>query len=156
MCCQERKKTNMSFCPKTFTMTEDQSESCREKCKKESTDGAPKEKGGPRAPKKKVFSFFYVMKSDVGSLALLDKNFSHGEERVFEMHLRLGPWMIYFLLFLVHLALGTYHLCLRISALTFGDVCWIPPFIFNNDTPLLLQNKIRLVSPLKEIDFFKN
>ena len=28
-------------------------------------------------------------------------------------------------------------------------------FIFNNDTPLLLQNKIRLVSPLKEIDFSK-
>ena len=53
------------------------------------------------------------MKSDVGSLALLDINFSHGEERVFEMHLRLGP-----LLFLGHLALGTYHLCLRISALT--------------------------------------
>ena len=96
------------------------------------------------------------MKSDVGSLALLDINFSHGEERVFEMHLRLGPWMIYFLLFWGHLALGTYHLCLRISALTFGDVCWIPPFIFNNDTPLLLQNKIRLVSPLKEIDFFEN
>ena len=96
------------------------------------------------------------MKSDVGSLALLDINFSHGEERVFEMHLRLGPWMISFLLFLGHLALGTYHLCLRISALTFGDVCWIPPFIFNNDTPLLLQNKIRLVSPLKEIDFFKS
>ena len=44
------------------------------------------------------------------------------------MHLRLGPWIIYFLLFLGHLALGTYHLCLRISALTFGDVCWIPPF----------------------------
>jgi len=75
------------------------------------------------------------MKSDVGSLALLDINFSHGEERVFEMHLRLGPWMIYFLLFLGHLALGTYHLFLRISALTF-DVCWIPPFVFNNDTPL--------------------
>ena len=70
------------------------------------------------------------MKSDVGSLALLDIIFSHGEERVFEMHLRLGPWMIYFLLFLGHLALGTYHLCLRISALSFGDVCWIHPFYF--------------------------
>ena len=70
------------------------------------------------------------MKSDVGSLALLDINFSHGEEGVFEMHLSLGPWMIYFLLFLGHLALGTYHLCLRINALTFGDVCWIPPFYF--------------------------
>ena len=116
----------------------------------------PKRKGDLELRRKKVFSSFYVMKSDVGSLALLDINFSHGEERVFEMHLRLGPWMIYFLLFLVHLALGTYHLCLRISALTFGDVCWIPPFIFNNDTPLLLQNKIRLVSPLKEIYFFKN
>ena len=45
----------------------------------------------------KIFSFF--MKSDVGSLALLDINFSHGEERVFEMHLRLGPWMIYFFVF---------------------------------------------------------
>ena len=74
------------------------------------------------------------MKRDVGSLALLDINFSHGEERVFEMHLRLGPWMIYFLLSLGHLTLGTYHLFLRISALTFGDVCWIPPFVFNNDT----------------------
>jgi len=116
----------------------------------------PKRKGDLELRRKKVFSFFYFMKSDVGSLALLDINFSHGEERVFEMHLRLGPWMIYFLLFLGHLALGTYHLCLRISALTFGDVCWIPPFIFNNDTPLLLQNKIRLVSPLKEIDFFEN
>ena len=45
------------------------------------------------------------MKSDVGSLALLDINFSHGEERVFEMHLRLGPWMVYFLLFLGSLGL---------------------------------------------------
>ena len=116
---------------------------------------SPKRKGDIKLRRKKVFSFFYFMKSDVGSLALLDINFSHGEERVFEMHLRLGPWMIYFLLFLGHLALGTYHLCLRISALTFGDVCWIPPFIFNNDIPLLLQNKFRLVSPLKEIDFFK-
>ena len=116
----------------------------------------PKRKGDLELRRKKVFSFFYFMKSDVGSLALLDINFSHGEERVFEMHLRFGPWMIYFLLFLGHLALGTYHLCLRISALTFGDVCWIHPFIFNNDTPLLLQNKIRLVSPLKEIYFFKN
>ena len=114
-----------------------------------------KRKGDLELRRKKVFSFFYFMKSDVGSLALLDINFSHGEERVFEMHLRLGPWMICFLLFLGHLALGTYHLCLRISALTFGDVCRIPPFIFNNDTPLLLQNKIRLVSPLKEIFFQK-
>ena len=111
----------------------------------------PKRKGDLELRRKTIFSFFYFMKSDVGSLALLDS-----EERVFEMHLRLGPWMIYFLLFLGHLASGTYHLCLRISALTFGDVCWIPPFIFNNDTPLLLQNKIRLVSPLKEIGFFKN
>lgn len=95
------------------------------------------------------------MKSEVGSLALLDIIFSHGEESVFEMLLRLGPWMISFLLFLDHLALGAYHLCLRISALTFGDVCWIPPFIFNNGTPLLPQNKIRLVSPLQEIDFFQ-
>ena len=63
--------------------------------------------------------------------------------------------MIYILLFLGYLALGTYHLYLRIIALIFGDVCWIPPFIFNNDTPLLLQNKIRLVSPLKEIDLFQ-
>ena len=77
---------------------------------------------------KTYFHFFYFMKSDVGSLALLDINFSHGEERVFDMHLRLGPWIIYFLLFLGHLALATYHLCLRISALTFGDVCWVPPF----------------------------
>ena len=75
--------------------------------------------------------FIYFMKSDLGSLALWDINFSHGEERVFEMHLRLGPWMVYFLLFLGHLALGTYHLCLRISALTFGDVCWIPSFLFS-------------------------
>ena len=60
---QERKKTNMSFCPKTFTMTEDQSESCWEKCKKESTDGAPKEKGGPWAPKKKgIFIFLFYEK----------------------------------------------------------------------------------------------
>ena len=45
------------------------------------------------------------MKSDVGSLALLDIFFSHGEESVFEMHLRLGPWMVYFLLFLGSLGL---------------------------------------------------
>ena len=68
------------------------------------------------------------MKSDVGSLALLDI-FLHGEESVFEMQLRLGPWMVYFWRFLGHLALGTYHLCLRISALVFDDVCWISPFI---------------------------
>ena len=74
------------------------------------------------------------MKSDIGSLALLDRNFPHGEERVFEMHLRLGPWIVYFLLFLGHLALGTYHLCLRISALIF-DVRWILPFIFQKWYP---------------------
>ena len=65
----------------------------------------PKEKGGPWAPKKKHIFIFYFMKSDVGSLALLDINFSHGEESVFEMHLRLGPWMVYFLLFLGSLGL---------------------------------------------------
>ena len=73
----------------------------------------PKRKGDLELRRKKVFHLFCFMKSDVGSLALLDIKFSHGEERVFEMHLRLGP-----LLFLGHLALGTYHLCLRISALT--------------------------------------
>ena len=51
------------------------------------------------------------MKSDVGSLALLHKKISHGEKNVFEMHLRLGPWMVYVLLFLGHLTLGTFHLC---------------------------------------------
>ena len=33
-----------------------------------------------------------------------------------------------------------------------------PSFLFSimiPDTPLLLQNKIRLVSPLKEVDFFQ-
>ena len=89
-----------------------------------------RERGTLSSEEKKDFHFFYFMKSDVGSLALLDIISSHGEERVFEMHLRLGPWIIYFLLFLGHLALGTYYLCLRISALTFGDVCWIPPFYF--------------------------
>ena len=89
-----------------------------------------RERGTLSSEEKKNFHFFYFMKRDVGSLALLDINFSHGEERVFEMHLRLGPWMIYFLLSLGHLTLGTYHLFLRISALTFGDVCWIPPFYF--------------------------
>ena len=56
------------------------------------------------------------MKSDVGSLALLDINFSHGEERVFEMHLRLGPWMIYF--FVVFGSLG-----LRDLPFMFEDQC---------------------------------
>ena len=74
----------------------------------------PKRKGDLELRRKNIFSIFYFLKSDVGSLALLDIIFSHGEERVFEMHLWLGPWMVYFLLFLGHLALGTYHLCLRI------------------------------------------
>ena len=64
------------------------------------------------------------MKSEVGSLALLDRNFPDGEERVFEMHLRL-------------------HLFLYVGSFL---------LFFNNDTPLLLQNKIRLVSPLQEIE----
>ena len=80
----------------------------------------PKRKGDLELRRKSILNCFYFMKSDVGSLALLDI-FLHGEESVF--------WMVYFWRFLGHLALGTYHLCLRISALVFDDVCWISPFI---------------------------
>ena len=73
----------------------------------------PQRERGTLSPEEKTY-FHFFLKSDVGSLALLDIIFSHGEERVFEMQLWLGPWMVYFLLFLGHLALGTYHLCLRI------------------------------------------
>ena len=50
----------------------------------------PKRKGDLELRRKTYFHFLYFMKSDVGSLALLDINFPHGEESVFEMHLRLG------------------------------------------------------------------
>ena len=46
----------------------------------------PKRKRGALSSEEKTyFQVFYFMKSDVGSLALLDRNLPHGEERAFEM-----------------------------------------------------------------------
>ena len=62
------------------------------------------------------------MKSDVGSLALLDIILSHGEEMVFEMHLRLGPWMVYF--FVVFGSLGLRDLPFMLEDQDYSYLTW--------------------------------